>query len=312
MLVRDDQEADPSRRFKLVYQAMVPLDRPHQKQFADRHQNMGRAKFLAYGPDTEHFRNADENPLLSPNDGFEEEDHHLMMSPYGGAWIICYEYGWHLPTRYGLYGTYAADVRLAVSDNGLNFTRLDPRQPVIARGAHTEWDGGLLVIADKPVVKDGTIYLFYGGAGEDFTSWPPENRLPNIAHDGGSTSGRVARMGLATLREDGFTCLQTPDRETPGSATTTPFERADRRTALTVNVGDVRLNRSWVEIEVLAANTNEPIDGFTRQDCDDICIDGLRRPVAWGAKRIAEVETDVIKLRFWLYGAARLYAYGFE
>ena len=108
VLVRDDQEPDPSRRFKLVYQAMVPLDTPNQKQFADRHQYMGRAKFLAYGPDTEHFRYADENPLLSPNDGFEDEDHHLMMSPYSGVWIMCYEYGWHLPTRYGLYGTYAA------------------------------------------------------------------------------------------------------------------------------------------------------------------------------------------------------------
>ena len=312
LLVRDDQDPDPSRRFKLVYQAMVPLDTPHQKQFAERHQGMGRAKYLAYGPDTEHFRYADENPLISPNDGFEEEVHHIMMSPYGGAWIMCYEYGWYVPSRYGRYGMYAADIRLAVSADGLNFDRVTPHQPVIARGAHTEWDGGLVVIADKPVVKDGTIHLFYGGAGEDFTSWPPENQLPDIEYGGGSGSGRVVRMGLATLREDGFTCLETPDRETPGYATTTAIEITDRRTALTVNVGSVRQNRSWVELEVLDANTNEPIDGFSRHDCDDICIDGLRRPVSWGAKQLAGLATNAIKLRFWLYGAAQLYAYRFE
>ena len=78
---------------------------------------------------------------------------------------MTYEYGWYVPSDYGLYGMYGADIRLAVSADGANFERVNPHQPTIARGAHTEWDGGLLVITDKPVVKDGTVYLFYGRRG---------------------------------------------------------------------------------------------------------------------------------------------------
>jgi len=125
----------------------------------------------------------------------------------------------------------------------------------------------------------------------------------------GSGSGRVVRMGVATLREDGFTCLETPDRETPGHATTTPIE-AEGLSNLTLNVGDVRQNRSWIEVEVLDPASNEPLEGFTRQDSDDIFIDGLRRPVTWNGKNLSDLDTAQVKLRFWLYGAARLYAYG--
>ena len=260
--MRDDQDPDPSRRYKAVFQEVVPFDKPDIKRRATKYHGLGRAKMLAYGPDIEHFRRAAENPLISPADGLEYEDHHIMMSPYGGAWIMAYEYGWYVPNRYGLYGMYAADIRLAVSGDGLRFDRVNPHQKVIARGAHNEWDGGLLVITDKPAVKDGTIHLFYGGAGEDFTSWPPENQSPEFRHELGSGGARVMRMGLATLREDGFTCLETPDRETPGHATTAPLQLTDRSTRLTVNVGGVRQHRSWLEVEVLDADSGEPLPGY--------------------------------------------------
>ena len=311
VLVRDDQDPDPSRRYKTVFQEMVPFDKPDIKCRADRYRGLGRAKILAYGPDIENFRRAEENPLLSPADGLEYEDHHIMMSPYGGAWIICYEYGWYVPNGYGRYGMYSADIRLAVSGDGLSFDRVNPHQKVIARGAHGEWDGGLLIITDKPVVRDGTVYLFYGGAGEEFTSWPPENEVPEFIHEMGSGSARMARMGLATLREDGFTCLETPDRETPGHATTAPLALTDRSTELTLNVGDVRRNRNWLEVEVLDADSCEPVEGYGCGDCDDIDVDGLRRRVTWGDKRLAGIGRDRFRLRFHLYGAARLYGYRF-
>ena len=112
VLVRDDQDPDPSRRYKAVFQEVVPFDKPDIKRRARKYHGLGRAKMLAYGPDIEHFRRAEENPLISPADGLEYEDHHIMMSPYGGAWIMAYEYGWYVPNRYGLYGMYAADIRL--------------------------------------------------------------------------------------------------------------------------------------------------------------------------------------------------------
>ncbi len=85
----------------------------------------------------------------------------------------------------------------------------------------------------------------------------------------------------------------------------------DRATTLTVNVGDVRQNRNWVEVEVIDADSGEPIPGYGCEDCDDIYVDGLRRPVEWGGKRLADIGRTRFKLRFRLYGAARLYGYKF-
>lgn len=315
VLVRDDQDPDPSRRFKTVCQEMVHIDAPHLKQKAvsERHHHKGRAKFLLYGPDTENFRYADVNPLISPNDGplGEEEVHHVMMSPYRGDWIMTYEYGWNYPNGYGLYGMYGADIRLAASDDGETYTRVNGHQPLIARGHHTQWDSGVLVISDKPVVKDGKIYLFYGGAGDDFTSWPPENTRSFDWLGSGSGGSRVVRMGLATLREDGFTCMETIDRETPGYLTSVPIVMTDRETVLSVNVGDVRQNRSWIEVEVLDAETEEPIEGFSREDSTDCFVDGLQQAVSWGGRGISHLPADRFKIRFWIYGAARLYGYQF-
>jgi hypothetical protein len=302
-LVRDDQERDPSRRYKLVWQAGVPMDKPDKQR--------GRAKFLSYGPDIEHLRAADHNPLLSPDDGFEYENHHVLFAPYGGAWAMAYEYGWYVPNGYGVYGTYYADVRLAVSADGERFERIDVHQPLIPRGDHREWDGGLLVIADKPAIKDGTIHLFYGGNGEEWTSWPGEN-TPESYPYASTGQVRLSRLGLATLREDGWTCLESADREVPGWAVTTPIERTDRTTALTVNVGEVRQNRSWVEVEVLDATTLEPLEGYRREDCHDLCTDGWRQEVTWRGGNIHGLGLEHFRLKFWLYGRARLYAYGFD
>lgn len=302
-LLRDDLEPDPSRRFKFVWQALVPIDRPEK--------STGRVKLLAYGPDIEHFRAADHKTLISPADGFEYEDHHIMMAPYHGLWFMAYECGWYLPNGYGKYGTYYADVRLAASRDGERFERINPEQVLIPRGSNDAWDAGLLVIADKPAVKDGVIHLFYGGNGEEWTGWPGDN-TPDAYPYESMGQVRVSRLGLATLREDGFTCMETPDREIPGFAVTTPIEHTDKSTRLTVNVGDLRQNRSWVEVEVLDAESSEPLAGFSREECRDICSEGWRQPVSWRNAKLSDLDRGSFRLRFWLFGAARLYAYGFE
>ena len=303
VLLRDDQDPDASRRYKLVWQAKDTIDRIDKSE--------GRSKILAYGPDIEHFRHAEHNPLISPATGFEYEDHHVMLSPYGGAWIMAYEYGWYVPSGTGNYGRYCADVRLAVSADGERFHRIDAEQPVIPRGANDAWDAGLLVISDKPAIKDGTIHLFYGGNGEEWTSWPGEN-TPDAFPYPSTGSVRASRLGLATLREDGFTCLQTPDREVPGYAITTPIERTAITTTLTLNVGSVRHTRNWVEAELLDAEHDTAIPGFSREDCTDMCTDGWRQPVRWRGGSLADLKESRFRIRFWIYGAARLYAFGFD
>ena len=297
---KDDQEPDPSRRYRIVWQAVGKADKPGPE--------MVRTKCIAFSADGENFAASKDNPFLHPNDGPEQENHFLMLAPWEGQWVLPYECGWYCPNGQGVYGQYLADIRLAVSDDGEHFRRVNPQQKLIPRGRHGQWDDGFLVISDKPVVKDDTIYLYYCGQGEDWTSWP--DKVPTYRH-ASTGSVRLSRMGLATLRLDGWTCLETADGEIPGSATTTAIEATERAAELQVNVSRAQPLRSAMRVEVLDAATNAVLEGFARDDCRPVEVDGIRRPVVWKDRSLADVQAGSIKLRFCLYGAVRLHAYGF-
>ena len=94
-----------------------------------------------------------------------------------------------------------------------------------------------------------------------------------------------------------------------GYATLTIGERDAR---LVLNVSDVQPLRSWVEVEVLPADSDEPLAGFGRDDCRPLHRDGLREPVIWRDRQLAELSQDTIRLRIHLCGAARLHAFGLK
>lgn len=302
VLLKDDQDADPQRRYKMVWQSTHPSNKPGPERI--------RTKSLACGPDVEHLVAGKANPILHPNDGLEQENHFLMLAPYHGYWVMPYEYGWYMPNATGNYGSYCADIRLAVSRDGEVFQRVNPTQKLIPRGRRGEWDDGFLVICERPVIKGDIVYLYYAGNGEEWTSWPGGN-TPKDYRFASTGCVRLSRMGLATLRLDGFTCLETADRETPGCLVTKPIEVSDRNVQLLVNVSDTQQNRSWLQVEVLDACTDEPIPGFAIEDCVPVCRDGLNVPVAWRETALADLGASRVKLRFHLRGAARLYAFGF-
>ena len=300
-LIRDDQDSDPNRRYKYTWMSVHSANKPGP--------DIVRTQSLGCGPDVEHFSGIADNPILHPNDGLEQELHFIMLSPYAGQYVVLYEYGWYMPNGTGKFGSYTADVRLAASRDGDHYNRVNPCQPVIRRGQHGEWDDGFLVISDKPIVKDDTIYLYYTGNSEEWTSWPWQNK---IDRDMEIKTGfiRTTRMGLATLRLDGFSCLETADRETPGWMETVPFD-LDSETELRVNVGQVLPRRSWIEVEALDAATNEVIGGFERGRCKALHTDSVRAAVSWNDRRGLPANKK-LKLRFHLMGAARLYSFGFQ
>ena len=300
-LIRDDQDPDPNRRYKYAWMSVHPANKPGP--------DLVRTQSLGCGPDVEHFSGIADNPILHPNDGLEQELHFIMLSPYAGQYVVLYEYGWYMPNRTGKFGSYSADVRLAASGDGDHFARVHPHQPVIRRGRHGEWDDGFLVVTDKPIVRNDRIYLYYSGNSEEWTSWPWQNK---IDRDMGIKTGfiRTTRMGLATLRLDGFTCLETADRETPGWMETVPFQ-LEADAALWVNAGSVLPRRSWIEVEVLNAGSDEVVDGFERGTCQPLHTDSVRAAVSWNATRGLPVHQK-LRFRFHLMGAARLYSFGFE
>ena len=220
---------------------------------------------------------------------------------------MAYEFGWYVPNGLGVFGQYAADLRLAVSPDGEHFTRVCPTDKLIPRGARGAWDAGFLVVGDRIIVKDDTIYIYYSGQGEDWSIWPPGN-IPEEFGLGKSGSVRLTQLGLATLRLDGFTCMQTVDREISGSLDTMPLE-IERGTRLTVNVAEVVPRRSWVDVDVLDAETGEVISGFGREDCGPLDADGVREPARWQGAEVGACGRQQVRLRFHVHGTARLHAY---
>ena len=311
VLMRDDQDPDPQRRYKFVWQVKHPPMRPGEPdQRTNTSAAVGvRAKSIAFGPDIEHFTESPDNPIFTPNDGLEDENHFLMMAPYAGMYVIPYEYGWYVPDERDFLGRYRADIRLAVSRDGEHFQRVQPHQKLISRGRHGEWDDGLLVITQEPVIKDDVIYLYYVGDHSYWTEWMNDENPEAVKAQSGKWE--TERMGLATLRLDGFTCLETTDRETPGSVTTKPIAVTDRNVQLVLNMGDVQQDESWIEVEVLDAERDEVLDGFSRAECADVCRDAIRVPVTWKKRTLQQLKASRVRLRFWLYGAARLYSFTF-
>ncbi len=298
-LALDEAASNPDRRFILIWQERVEATKPGPETV--------RSKHIAFGPSIEKFTPSPDNPFLHPSDGLEQENHFLMLDRFGDEWVMGYEFGWYIPNGLGVFGQYAADIRLAISQDGEHFTRICPTDKLIPRGDRGEWDAGFLVAADRPIVKDDTIHLYYSGQGEDWSNWPPGN-IPDTYKLESSGSVRVTQLGLATLRMDGFTCMQTVDREISGFVETTPLE-IERSTRLTVNVADVAARRSWVDVEVLDAGTGDVVLGFSRNECAPLDIDGVRASAVWQGADLGACDRRHIRIRFHLHGAARLHAY---
>ncbi len=302
VLELDESAEDPERRFILIWQELGPATKPGPDRV--------RTKHIAFGPDIEHFTASPDNPFLHPNDGLEHENHFLMLDRYGSEWVMPFEFGWYIPNGLGVFGQYAADVRLAVSADGEHFTRICPTDKLIPRGGRGQWDAGFLVAADRPIVKDDTIYLFYSGQGEDWSIWPPGN-IPESYTLETSGSVRVTQLGLATLRLDGYTCLQTVDREISGYMETTSHD-IQPGTRLTVNVATVVSQRSWVDVDVLDAGTGDVISGFGRHVSSPLDVDGVRVPATWQGADLGACGHGSVRLRFHIHGSARLHAYSLE
>ncbi len=227
--------------------------------------------------------------------------------------IMLYEYGWYLPNGTGLFGNYCGDIRLAASRDGVHYTRIELYQITIPRGERGNWDSGLLVVSDKAVIKDGTIYLYYAGCGEQWTSWPKQNR-PSAPGLKQMTHRRACQMGLATLDLDRFTCLTTCDGQTFGHAVTAPITVCNAgQVKLTINVGDTVQDRIWIEVDILNAANNEPIAGYADEACVALDEDGQAVTAIWKAHQtLADVGCKKIRLRFRLYGNAKLYSFYFD
>ncbi len=310
--IRDEQDPDPQRRYKLVWQTKGESNKHGPRRV--------RIKHMAWSPDAIHWTACPTNPFFNPNDSTEIENHFLLIFPHRGWYIMLYEYGWYYPRNIArdvsifenqefrlneenaYYWDYGQDIRLAVSRDGVNYTRINSHQQVITRGIPGAWDAGSLIITDKIPIKNNKMYLYYAGSGMEWGGWRSRR------------GSRVNRMGLATLDLDRFTCLEVCDGDSYGWAYTIPIEvRKPDEAQLVVNVSDTDPNRSWVEFDLLDADTGDAVPGYALDDCARVDEDGISIVAHWkGGATLSGVKVKNVRLRIRLYGRAKLYSFGFK
>ena len=161
------------------------------------------------------------------------------------------------------------------------------------------------------VVYGSELRLYYSGQAETWTMWPLGDRVAKkVGWPQSVGSIYPAQMGLATLPLDGFTGLESRDREMPAIVTTVPIEPSAAPVGISASLSRTLAGRSWIDVAVLGSN-GEEIEGFARADCHHLSTDGADRPIRWpGAGRLPSVA-EPFHLRFWIYGQARLHGFTF-
>ena len=199
----------------------------------------------------------------------------------------------------GVPGRPLADVGVAVSRDGFNFTRVKNGERTLPLGPPGAWDSGY-IFQMSPMVDGDIVRVYYRG-----TAGHREG-TDGYGHN-------LTEIGLATIRVNGWT-YYTPDAHGAlGTVTTIPIQApAGVRRGLTVNVGGVAGRAGAFAGEVLDAATGKPIPGFGVAECIGPASDGLAVPVTWRGGDMLPAGRD-IRLRFHLRAPrTRLYSFGFR
>lgn len=160
-------------------------------------------------------------------------------------------------------------------------------KPLVPRGPDGSFDKDWVQPAAGIVTWQDKHWVYYSGARERHDAYP---------------KSRECSIGLATLRLDGFVCLEA--KEAPGTVTTKPFKLLGN--ALVVNVDAAR---GACRTEVLDV-AGRPIAGYTRDEAKQFKgVDELRLRPAWAQnKDLSALKGKTVRLRFHLRNA-KLYAF---
>lgn len=318
-VVKDLDEPDPNRRYKMSFHESSSDHGPHQ------------GIWHAVSPDGIHFERL-EGPVVKAGDKnsffwnpMQEKWTVISRFPGRGDRTIAIsegdtfgEYGPirliferdHLdPQRSDLYsmpvisyegmligfpevynhGTRRAFTQLAWSHDGVNWSRDPERQPFMLWGKKPDWDWGRRHPQNGPVIRRGDkLWLYFGGRSVLKLSNDPKRH--------------VGAIGLAFLRVDGF-CSMDADLN-QGTLTTRPFKFTG--TNFEVNA-DLR-ESGEMRVAVLDEDGNV-IPGFDSSNCGVLIGDDVQHTVMWaGAKELSELLGQTVRLRF-QYHDGELYSF---
>jgi hypothetical protein len=216
---------------------------------------------------------------VDENDSPDTEIYRMTVLAYGSGYIglmmMFYKH------------TMTLDIQLAYSRDLMNWKRVCNRERLIPLGPEGSWDSRhVATINCQPYLDGDTLRWWYGGK------------------DAPHYQAGQAAFGTATLRRDGFVCLESGDK--PGFATSVPFHvdpsPSTQRRAIALNVDAAE---GEARVELLDEDSN-PIPGFTKRDCEPIRTDGARTVVRFKGS-LGSLAGKTLRLRFHLRNA-KLYA----
>jgi hypothetical protein len=131
--------------------------------------------------------------LAADNDDPEgTEIYSMSVFPYQGVYIGCVQ------MFYGLSHQGNLDIQLAVSRNGKQFNRVEPREPLIPAGRVGEWDRFNISIGDLPPIQiKDELWFYYSG--RTYRHGP---------YDGKDTGPKYGAIGLAKIKRGRFVSLE--------------------------------------------------------------------------------------------------------
>jgi hypothetical protein len=252
------------------------------------HSRRGRSVGVAFSDDGLEWTLPVEGPVFVPDD-LDPDPTQIYGMPvfaYQGLYIGM---PWIYHARYFKHGDYSVeklydaqkdsprtvDVQLAWSWDLINWTR--HRESLIGLGSEGSWDSGMIYTARAPVVMGEQLWFYYGGF--------------NSVHDDSIGEGRI---GLATLRLDGFCSMQAGQEEgwliSQREPMTEPRVIINARTA----------SGGWITAELLDKNNNV-LEGFSREDCIPFTGDCVSHRLEWSTKKFPDKQKNSLKkIRFYL------------
>jgi hypothetical protein len=232
-------------------------------------------------------------------DNFDDSYYGMTRISIGGLWV-------------GFLNVFhqvdnAIDVRLVHSrDHGRSWNQIpgNVNKPFLPRGPPGSWDQYMVNIPSQPIQVGDELWVYYGGAKihHDFWSslWLPGLDHPEAAED----MAKVAPWGLgfAKLRLDGFVSLDAGVRE--GILAAKPFFSDGKY--LIVNA-ECESN-GYIEAEICNAKTDDPWDGYAREDCDTFEGDSVNHTFSWKGRTVVNIILDWTRLRFYMKNA-KIYSF---
>jgi hypothetical protein len=187
-------------------------------------------------------------------------------------------------------------VELTASRDGRHFTRVGRRETLIPLGAADAWDPHYHAPTSPPIRVGDELWIYY-------FSMPLLD--PNKVSPAKAQAAQISRIGLATIRRDGFVSLD--GGPNPGRIITRPLTLKGRTLYVNARIA----SDGWLKAE-LRNTVGEPAAHYRLDHCDSLTGNVMSAQVTWGQRKTIELSADESWRVVFELKNAKLYSFWIE